>query len=201
MKRGAHLTVGFWAALTAFVAAVGYSASQVLQVLGIVSFSFGAVLIFGFSLFIATPLLIALLAFHHSVSNEKKFWSHAAVVFAAMYATYVTLVYVVQLTAVIPYGVTNPVLTVTPHSLFWTVDGLGYIFLGMATLFAFPAFENRGLQRWNRLFFLANGLITPIIAAVYFYPAYSIVLLLAGSPWIVTACGSMLLLALYFKNR
>ena len=145
--------------------------------------------------------MLALLALHYVTPDEKWFWSHAAVLFAVMYATYVNLNYVVQLTAVIPYVAPNPVLVQTPHSLFWTVDALGYIALGLATLFAIPVFGKQGLQKWLRWFFLANGLIIPLFAVVYFYPNFSTTLLLLGLPWIVTAPGSMLLLALFFRRR
>jgi len=39
------------------------------------------------------------------------------------------------------------VLKQTPHSLFWDFDAIGYIFMGLATLFAVPVFEKQGLQR------------------------------------------------------
>jgi hypothetical protein len=190
--------VGFWSALVAFVAASGFSIAQILQLIGLIRYPWDEILIYGFSLFIAVPFMLALLALHYVTPDEKRFWSHAAVLFAVMYATYVSLNYVVQLTAVIPYGAPNPVLVQTPHSLFWTVDALGYIALGLATLFAVPVFAKQGLQKWLRWFFLANGLITPLIAFVYFYPYFSTTLLLLGLPWIVTATGSMLLLALFF---
>jgi len=193
--------IGFWSAFVAFVAAFGFDVAQILQLIGIVSYPWDEILIYGFSLFIATPFMLALLALHYVTPDEKKFWSHAAVLFAVMYATYVTLNYVVQLTAVIPYVAPNPVLVQTPHSLFWTVDALGYIALGLATLFAVPVFAKHGLQKWLRWFFLANFLVTPLIALVYFYPNFSTALLLLGLPWIVTATGSMLLLALFFRRR
>src|SRR5512136_520047 len=193
--------IGFWSALTAFVAASGFSVSQILQIVGLVSYPWDEILIYGFSLFIAAPFMLALLALHYVTPAEKRFWSHAAVLFAVMYAIYVNLNYMVQLTAVIPYAAPNPVLVQTPHSLFWTVDALGYIALGLATLFAVPLFAKQGIQKWARWFFLANGLITPLISFVYFYPTFSTTLLLLGLPWIVTATGSMLLLALFFREK
>ncbi len=192
--------VGFWLALIAFIAAIGFSIAQILQVIGITKPPWDAILIYLFSLFIATPFMLVLLALHYVTPAEKRFWSHAAVLLALMYATYVTLNYVVQLTAVIPYAAPNPVLIQTPHSLFWTVDALGYIALSLATLFAIPVFTKQGLQKWIRWFFLANGLIIPLFAIVYFYPNFSTTLLLLGLPWLVTAPGSMLLLALFFKR-
>ena len=145
---------------------------------------------------------------------EKRFWTHAAVVFAVIYTVYCTMNYVVQLTTVIPAGYSwtfenqqgtlGPlsILNQTPHSLFWDLDGLGYIFLNLATLFAFPVFEKRGLENWVRRFFLANALITPLFAIVYFYPTYSVpLLLLGGIPWVITVPGCLLLLALYFGRK
>ena len=52
-----------------------------------------------------------------------------------------------------------------------------------------------------RRFFLANALVTPMIALVYFYPRFSIPLLFLGTPWLVTGPGSFLLLALMFRRE
>ncbi len=200
MDENSLRKVGFWSALVAFVTAIGYSVAQILQVVGIIGRPWDEILIYGFALFIAAPFMLALLALHYVTPEENRFWSHAAVLFAVIYTTYVSLNYVVQLTAVIPYAAPNPVLVQTPHSLLWIFDALGYIALGLATLFAVPLFTKQGLQRWLGWFFLANGLITPLIAFVYFYPDFSTTLLLLGLPWIVTAPGSMLLLALFFRG-
>jgi hypothetical protein len=191
---------GFYTALVASVAVIGYDVFQILQVVGLLGKPWDEILIYGSSLFIAIPFMLAMLALHYLTPENKKFWSHAAVLFAAMYALYVNLNYVVQLTAVIPYAAPDPTLIQTPHSLFWTVDALGYISLSLATLFAVPLFANQGLQRWVKGFFLANGLVIPLFAVVYFYPAFSTTLLLLGLPWIVTATGSMLSLAYFFRT-
>jgi len=194
--------VGFWSALVAFVAAVGFSLALLLQVGGVLVFPWDGILIFGFSLCIATPFMLAILALHYTVPNEKKIWSHAALLFAVIYTVYVTLNYVVQLGTVIPMTATADeirILNQTPHSLFWDVDALGYIFMGLATLFAFPVFAKQGVQRWLRGFFLANGLITPLVAVYYFYPNFSNGLLLLSFPWGITLPGSLLLLALFFS--
>jgi hypothetical protein len=192
---------GFWFALVAFVAAVGFDLAQVLQIIGALGTPWDEIFIYGFSLFIAAPFLLAMVALHSVTPEQKRFWSLAAVLFTVMYATYVSLNYVVQLTAVIPYAAPDPAIVQTPHSLFWTADALGYITLGLATLFAVPLFAKQGVQKWVRWFFLANGLVTPLISFVYFFPDFSVGLLLLGVPWIVTATGSMLVLALFFRER
>ena len=206
--------IGFWSALVALVGAVGYIVTVPLQIFNLVTPLQDSILAFASSLIIATPFLLAMLALHYTVSEERKFWTHAAVVFAVIYTTYNTLNYVVQLATVIPagyswtfenqQGTVGPLslLNQTPHSLFWDVDGLGYIFLNLATLFAFPVFEKRGLQNWARWFFLVNGLITPLFAVSYFYPTFSVpILMLGGIPWAITVPGCLLLLALFFRQR
>ena len=78
---------------------------------------------------------------------------------------------------------------------------IGIHSIGLATLFAVPVFAKQGRQKWLRRFFLANGLITPLIAFVYFYPDFFTSLLLLGLSWIVTATGSLSLLTLFFRRR
>jgi hypothetical protein len=192
---------GYRSALVALVAASGFSVFQILQIIGVVPEPWDEILIYGFSLCIATPFMIAILALHYVTPVEKQFWSHAAVIFTAIYAAFVSLNYLVQLTAVIPYAAPDPVLVQTPHSLFWTVDALGYIALGLATLFAAPLFAKQGPHKWLRRFFLANACVTPLISFVYFYPVFTTTLLLLGLPWIVTAVGSIFFLTLFFRTN
>lgn len=191
--------IGFWSALVAFISIAGFSVAQVLQLICILSYPLDEILIYGFSLFITTPFMLALLALHYTTSDEKKFWSGAALLFSVMYNIFVSINYVVQLTVVIPLGISE--LAQTPHSLYWTLDALGYIYFGFATLFAIPVFKTQGLQKWLKGFLLANFLITPLIALVYFYPTFSTTLLLLGTPWLITAPGSILFLALYFRTK
>jgi len=197
--------IGFFAALAAFVATTLYGLAQLLQIANALRPPLDGIFIFGFSLCIAGPFMIAVLALHHIAPAGKKFWSAAALIFTIMYGTYVALNYTVQLATVIPAARRGTlgeihILDQTPHSLFWDVDALGYICMGFATLFGSFVFSTRGVEKWVKGFFLANALMTPIVALVYFYPTFSVPLLLLGSPWIVTAAGSMLCLAIYFRT-
>jgi hypothetical protein len=198
--------IGYWSGLIAFAATIAFNIAQVLQLFGVLTYPYDQVLIFGFSLCIVIPFFLAMLALHHIVPVDKKFWSHAALFFSVMYVIFVTANYVVQLATVIPMtlsGVADEVriLNQSPHSLFWDFDAIGYIFLGLATLFAVPVFKKQGLQKWARICFLAHALVTPLIAFVYFYPHFSDKLLLIAFPWAITAPASMLLLALTFRQE
>jgi hypothetical protein len=195
--------LGYYAALTAFIAIVGYGAVQLLQLLKVIGYPLADSLIYGFSLGIAPPFLMAILALHYSTTNKKRIWSHAALLFAVLYAVYVILMYTVQLAVVIPMSLYDPkpnILTVRPRSFFWTIDALGYICMGISILFAGFTF-NKGNPRFRlRWFLLANGLMVPVISFVYFYPHFSPGLLLVASPWLITAPGSMILLARFFHE-
>jgi hypothetical protein len=128
------------------------------------------------------------------------------VVFIGIYAVFVSANYVVQLATVIPARLSGTaealrLLEQTPHSLFWDYDAVGYISMGLATLVAVPALGNVGFERWVRLSFIANALVTPLISVVYFYPTYSTTLLFLGFPWAITAPLFMLLLAIMLRRR
>lgn len=196
--------IGYYSALAAFFAAVGYGIVQVLQIAGLLVYPLDARLIYGFSLAIAPSFLLAVLALHYSTPGQHRFFSHAALLFALLYTVYVILMYGIQLATVIPASLKDAretLLTVTPHSLFWTVDALGYICMGTSTLMAYFALPRLGQTLWLRGLLLANGLTVPLICFAYFYPHFSVWVLLAGSPWLITAPGSLLLLALYFKSN
>ncbi len=197
--------VGFWSGTIAFVSTIAFVIVQFLQLLGLLKYPLDEILIYGFSLCIVIPFLLEMLALHHLTPTEKQFWSHAALIFTVLYVAFVTANYVVQLATVIPMTLRGTadgiqILKQTPHSLFWDYDAIGYIFMGLATLFAVPVFEKQGFQKWVRYAFLIHALVTPLIAIVYFYPKFSEKLLLIGIPWAITAPVFMLMLAIMFKQ-
>jgi heme/copper-type cytochrome/quinol oxidase subunit 4 len=198
--------IGFWSGLTAFAATIAYCIVQLLQMCGALSYPYDERLIYGTSLCIVIPFVLEMLALHYITPDEKKFWSHAALTFTILYAVFVTANYVVQLATVIPMTLKGSldevrILQQTPHSLFWDFDALGYIFMGLATTVAIPVFNRSGFQKWVRIAFIANALVTPLISIVYFYPDYSFNLLILGFPWAITAPLFMLLLAILFRKN
>lgn len=198
--------IGFWWGVSAFSFTLAYVVIQILQVMGIIPYPFDEILIYSISLCIVIPFVLEMLALHYVTPDEKKFWSHVALIFSILYSVFVTANYVVQLATVIPMklkgqGEEIRILEQTPHSLFWDFDALGYIFMGLAMLIALPVFRKHGFEKWVRLSFLANAGITPLISIVYFYPTYSNKLLFLGFPWAITAPFAMLMLALLFRKN
>lgn len=198
--------IGLWAGLAACTATVAYDVVQILQLFGVLRFPVDEILIFGTSLCIVVPFVLEVLALHYSSPSDKRFWSHAALLFTMMYAVFGTANYVVQLTTVIPAKLRGAaeavrVLEQTPHSLFWDVDAVAYIAMGLATLLAIPALRTKGLERWVRLSCIAHVAATVLAGVVYFSPNFSNRRLLLGFPWGITAPSFMLLLGVALWRR
>src|SRR5204863_8879687 len=90
-------SIGFWSGLIAFLCAMAYCLVQVLQLYGVLSYPLDEILIYGTSLCIVIPFVLEILALYYITPNEKKFWSHASLIFTIIYAVFVTSNYVVQL--------------------------------------------------------------------------------------------------------
>lgn len=197
---------GYWWGMLAFMATVSYVIVQILQVMAMIPYPWDEILIYGTSLCIVIPFLMEMLALHYHSPVEKKYWSHAALIFSILYAVFVTANYVVQLATVVPMSLQGKsdeirLLIQTPHSLFWDFDAIGYICMGLAMLFALPVFERSGYENRVRVTFLLNALVTPLIGVVYFSPDFSTSLLLLGFPWGITAPLAMLSLSLLFRKN
>jgi len=166
--------IGFWAGLAACTATVSYDIVQILQVVGVLHFPIDEILIFGASLCIVVPFVFEILAFHYSSPADKRFWTHAALIFTTMYAVFGTANYVIQLTTVIPAKLRGAADTVrlleqTPHSLFWDFDAVAYIAMGLATLVSIAALSNTGVERRVRMAAMANVIATVLAGIVYFH--------------------------------
>ena len=188
MNKVIH-SIGFSSGILAFSATVAYCVVQLLQLYGILHYPADEILIYGTSLCIVIPFLFEILALHYTTPDNKKFWSHAALIFTTLYAVFVSANYVVQLATVIPQTIQGKLdevrkLQQTPHSMFWDFDALGYIFMGLSCFAATPVFEKKGFQKWVRLSLIANAAVTPLISFVYFCPTYSNDLLILGFPWL-----------------
>ncbi len=198
--------IGYRAGVSAFIAAVAFAVVQLLQVAGMLRFPADEILIYGTSLCIVVPFVLEMVALHYLTAPDKRFWTHAALIFATVYAVFVIANYAVQLATVVPAKMRGTsaaiaILDQTPHSLFWTYDAVGYIAMGVASLLAVPAVGNVGFERWVRRSLIAHALVTPLIGIVYFYPAFSTTLLFLGFPWAITAPLFMLMLAIMMRRR
>lgn len=197
---------GFRSGVAAVSATIAYDLVQLLQIVGVTHFPLDEILIFGTSLCIVAPFVLQMVALHHSTAEANRFWTHAALMFTAMYAVFGSANYVVQLTTVIPAKVRGTlgalqVLEQTPHSLLWDFDALGYISMGVALWLVVPTLARSRVERRARWACIANLVATGLACVVYFYPTFSTKVLLLGLPWAVTAPLAMWLLALTLREK
>lgn len=196
--------IGFRAGSAACAATIAYDVAQLLQVLGVLHYPLDEILIFGASLCIVVPFVLEMLALHYSTPIERRFWTHAGLIFTTMYAVFATANYVIQLTTVIPAKLrgmadTVRVLEQTPHSLLWNFDAIAYMAMGLTALLIIPALRRSGFERWVRLACMAHVVATVLAGIVYFSPTYSNKLLMLGFPWGITAPCFMLLVGIRLR--
>lgn len=194
--------VGYYSAVVAAVACIGYGVVQIGQVAGVLRFPADELTIFGFSICIPIPYLLAMLALHQATLPERRFFTHAAVAFGGVYATICSLVYILMLAVSLPMRIhagsaADPrLLNMSQPQFMFSVDSLGYIFMSLSALLAAFAFEPTGRQLLLRRAFLAHGLTAPVIILIMVFPS----LLPVGTLWLITAPLALLLLAGYFRS-
>jgi hypothetical protein len=121
---------------------------------------------------------------------------------AVMYGTLVSVVYVIQLGAVIPRDLRGEGAAVAAFACcgygqpLTMIDLLGYTLMSVSTLCAAPAFVGPGLARTGRFWLVANGLLAPFLILQIYWPS----LIYVGALWLVTFPAAMLCLALLFRR-
>ena len=153
--------LGFWsaAAATLLVAVAGITATASIQ-------PFATVV--GFLLTLSFLVLIACI--HCYASEERKVFSLVGLSFAIIYATLISVNYFIQLTFVRQTTIDVSVFDMTnSQSMMWVIEVLGYLFMGLSTLFAAPVFGKGKIEGLVRWLFVANGILgilTPIAYAL-----------------------------------
>jgi hypothetical protein len=204
--------LGYWAALLAGVFSLAYVVGQIAEWLGLMgsgggsennSTWYGLVVLLVPSLFLGLSFVLMMLSVHHRAPQDKRIWTHAALVFATIYGTFICMNYFVQLTFVAPHLYRNNVgADVSPflfnvfNSFVYSVDLLGYTFMSLATLFAAFAYKGTGLEKTVRWFLIANGMLIPFLTLQTFYHP----LLWVASLWGITLPGSAITLAVHFRR-
>jgi hypothetical protein len=155
------------------------------------------------------PIFVVLIACLHSyAADDRKIFSQIALSFALVYAAVIAVDYFTQFTVVIPSllsGETAGLSLFTqydPHGLFVALEGLGYLMMSAAFLFAAGVFSRGRLERGIRWLFLMSFMLAIGSFAGLFWLRYDIVafevaILLIN--WI-TLIVSGLLLSVWFRR-
>jgi hypothetical protein len=128
-------------------------------------------------------------------------YRQASIAFACLYAVFVSIVYFVVMTVVVPHqlaGTTSEIQVIVyeRNSFLYAINVLGYGYMSFSTLFAAPVFSGDGLARYARLFLIVNGILAPFIPLQMVFPFLLYVSALQG----ITFPVSMILIALVFKQ-
>ena len=200
---GASRCFGAWAALTAAFFAVAYDIPQVLQVAGVLRDPLDRVLIFVPSLALAPSFVLAMAGAHAATPAPLRAWSLGALALAILYAADVSMIYVVQLGAVIPgelggHPERAAFAACCGRGMPATaIDLLGYTYMSIATALLAPAFPGAGLRRALRWALLANGALAPVLIGQLAWPG----LIWLGAVWMATFPIAMILLAMGLSGQ
>ena len=193
--------LGFWSAVVVAMASVAFDGAFLVG--HRLAAPWDVIAPLAPSLVLAPAFLALLVCVHSSVRDEVKIWTRLAVAFAGVYVPLCSTAYIVEMLVVQPLVLRGQadrvaLLTLTRGgTVLNAVDGLGYIFMSLATLCAAPAFAGGRVERWIRWLFLANGILAvPIFLTYFVNPLFIYV----AGPWGITIPGSTILLAIYFRR-
>lgn len=145
-----------------------------------------------------TLAVIVVMACVHSITpTSRKVFSLIAIAFSVVYATIIAINYYIQLFVVrlnIVSGDLDDLLLLAmpnPHSVFFALEAIGYMFLSLGMLFILPVFGQGRLARWIRfLIIISSGL--------GIFGAIAMLILTGLGLWSLTFPVAMFLVAQYF---
>jgi len=154
------------------------------------------------SILLAPAYLISMTCLRDQVrQSERKIMGDLALHFGLLYAALVSIAYITQLAVVIPAILSGQGQEVEPFAMtagrfITAVDGLGYGFMSISSLFAALCLPQTPQTRFLRYSFLGHGFLAPVIIGALFVTP----LMYLGALWIVFVPSSLVLLARYFKH-
>ena len=200
---GVVLRIGMWSAVLTAGSTITFTIAAVLTEAKLLSAPWDAVLPLAPSLVLAPSFLAMLVCANAVVPRDRKIWTQLGVAFAVVYVPLCSAAYIVELFVVEPRVLrgaaaeTTLLTIVRGDSVFNAIDGLGYIFMSLAALFAAPAFGGSRLERWIRWLFVAHGAVALPIFLTYFV---SRTFIYGAALWSVTLSASGVLMAVFFQR-
>lgn len=195
--------LGYWSAILTAIFCVLFTAASVLTEARLLSAPWDVILPIAPSLLLAPSFLVMMVCVNAVVSRERQIWSQLGIAFACVYVPLCVAAYVVELFVVEPRvlrGATSETALLTlvrGDSVFNAIDGVGYVFMCVATAFTSQAFGKNRLERWIHWLFLANGVLAVPIFLTYFVNR---AFMWGAALWSVTITASAVLLAILFRR-
>lgn len=204
MRNSAISKLGFWSAILSAFFSAGFMLAAIADFLKMLNPPWNTILPILPSLLLAPSFLIMLICLNQSLPDSKKVWSQIGVSFATLYMAFISIVYITWLLVVLPHEMKGKasevaLLRFTPGSMMQAIDGLGYFFMGIATLFTAQVFSGTGIEKRLKWLFTLNGLLAMpiIIAYITNLPFFTII----GTLWGLTVPGLAVLMVGYFKMK
>lgn len=210
-ERDLARRLAFWAATASALFAGIYVMLQLFEWWGLLgsaggpesaSSVTGLTLLLTPSLLLGSAFLVLMAALHQTAPPERRALSQAALAFATVYATLISMVYFTQLTLVAPRMVAHDVAGIEPflflpyRTFLFAVDLLGYSMMSLATLVGAFALPVGRFARAARMAMVANGLILPFLAFQMYWPC----LIWGGALWGLTFPAAMIFIALLMRG-
>lgn len=157
-------------------------------------------------LFLALTFPILLASIHAITHESKKLWSLLGLIYGTIYSAVLTTNYWLLATVVrsaLEKGYTEGLswfVIGSPYSVTNTIEGIGYGFMGLATIFAGFAFSGSKLDKWIKNVLIFNGL-SGLLGVVF--GAFGIVPVMMASLilWCLTFPVATGLLAFWFYRK
>ncbi len=141
--------------------------SSIVTLIAVVAFAFAMIIGNDFgsylsSMFIAWGFVPMICSFASYGQNETKSLSYTAMIFSAVYAVLIMIVYFAQLTTV-RHSVLNEqasnILDYKNFGLFFSYDLLGYGFMALATFFiSFTIQAKTKIDKWLKVLLMVHGI-------------------------------------------
>jgi hypothetical protein len=155
---------------------------------------------------LALSFVVLMACIHYYASDDKKVFSQIGLSFATIYAVVIAMDYFLQLVVVEPSirsGETAGLSLFTqynPHGIFIGLEGLGYLMMSMAFLFAAPVFAGGKLERalrwlFSASFVLAVGFLVGLSLLGYDIVAFEVTILTIN--WTVLIISGAMLSVLF----
>lgn len=195
--------LGYWSAILTALFCVLFTVAAALTEARLLPAPWDVILPIAPSLLLAPSFLVLLVCVNAIVASERQIWSQLGVAFGCVYVPLCVAAYVVELFVVEPRvlrGASSETALLTlvrGDSVFNSIDGVGYLFMCLATSFTSQAFERNRLERCIRWLFLANGALAVPIFLTYFVDR---AFMWGAALWSVTITASAVLLAMKFTR-
>jgi hypothetical protein len=155
---------------------------------------------------LAPAFVVLMVCIHNYAADDKKIFSQIGLSFALIYAAVITTGYFIQWTVVVPSilsGETEGFALFTqynPHGVFIALEGLGYLMMSVALLFAAAVFAGGRLERAIRWLFIASFVLAiasyvGLSLLKYDIAAFEVTILTIN--WVVLIVSGALLSALF----